>query len=148
MLRSHLGDGAFHVYARGVEGRAIFVDDDDRSFFVAQLGDCTRRFGWDVHAFCLMTTHHHLVVRTANATLSHALHRLHFLHAMHFNRRHGRVGHLFADRFAARKLETEESLVFACRYVVLNPVRAGLVDDAEDWPWGGWKYGRRVGLAA
>jgi REP element-mobilizing transposase RayT len=82
-----------------------------------------------------MDTHYHLVVGTRREPLSRGLCELNGVHARRFNRRHGRFGHLFAERFSARRIESEEYLYEACSYVVLNPVKAALCDRVDDWPW-------------
>jgi putative transposase len=124
--RSDLPDGVYQVTSRGVDGCPIFRDDEDRRSFLRVFADTVTRFRWRCHAFCLMGTHYHLVVETTRSRLSAGVHRLNGLHAQRFNRRHGRRGHLFGDRFAAWLVETDEHLRAACRYTVENPVRAGL----------------------
>jgi REP element-mobilizing transposase RayT len=133
-LRRDLPDGVLHVVARGVNGAFVFRDDDDRRLLLSLLAVAVRRHRLRVHALCLMGTHYHLVVESVVADLSRALHLVNGSYALEFNARHGRFGHLFADRFSARPIESEEHLAEACRYVVLNPVRAGLVRRAGDWP--------------
>ena len=88
-----------------------------------------------------MGTHYHLVVDTLRANLSRGMHRLNWLYALGFNERYELFGHVFADRFSVRAIESEEYLYDACAYVVLNPVRAGLCDRVEDWPWSYSRYG-------
>jgi putative transposase len=133
--RSSLPDGFFHVYARGVAGQPAFVDDDDRAFFLAVFRLCERRYGWDCHALTLLSTHYHAVLETTREDLSMGLKLLNSRYARGFNRRHGRFGHVFAERFQARVIESEEYLHDACAYVTQNPVAAGLCDAPEDWRW-------------
>lgn len=140
--RSSLPDGLFHVASRGVASRCpIFRDDADRKTFVVLLRQAARKHDWTCHAFCLMGTHYHLVLDTLCLNLSRGLHRLNWLYALHFNERYRLFGHLFADRFSARAIESEEYLYDACAYVVLNPVKAGLCDRVEEWPWSYSRYG-------
>jgi putative transposase len=139
-LRSDFPDGVYHVTARGVNGCAVFGDDVDRVLFLRLLGDCIERFAWRCHAFCLMGTHYHLVVETLRARLSAGLHRLNGLYAQRFNHRHERTGHLFGDRFHGWLVRDEDHLRATCRYVVLNPVRAGLCATASEWPWSAPRY--------
>jgi putative transposase len=140
--RSSLPDGYFHVTTRGVAARGeVFRDDDDRRTFLVLLRDAARRHRWNCHAFCLMGTHYHLVLESLRVNLSRGLHRLNWLYALNFNERYGLFGHVFADRFAARVIESEEYLYDACAYVLLNPVKAGLCDRVEDWPWSHSRYG-------
>ncbi|MGH3105146.1 MAG: transposase [Gaiellaceae bacterium] len=135
--RSDLPDGFYHVTARGVAGARIVRDDDDRRLFLGLLAGTVARCRWRCHAFCLMTTHYHLVLETTRADLSRGVQRLNGVHAQQFNVRHGRTGHLFGARFASWLIESEEHLEATCRYVRLNPVRAGLCREADDWPWSG-----------
>jgi putative transposase len=134
-LRTDLPDGFFHVTARGVDGTSVFRDARDRRGFLELLADAVGRHRWTCHAFCLMTTHYHLIVETGQEDLSTGMHRLNGVHAQRFNRRHGRRGHLFGDRFAAWVIETEEHLQAAASYVLENPVRAGICESPADWPW-------------
>ncbi len=135
--RNLLRDGRFfHVTARGVNRAAIFRDDADRRAFLALLGDCVARSGWRCHAFCLMSNHYHLVVETPTlSALSAGMHRLNGVYAQQFNRKHGRSGHLFGDRFASWLLAEESHYEATCAYVLANPVRAGLCARPDDWKW-------------
>lgn len=129
--------GIYHVTARGVARSAIFRDDDDQRLFLGLLGRVVRRTDWDVHVFCLMPNHYHLVVETHRDLLSWGTYRLNGVYGQAFNARYARSGHLFGDRFAAFAIRDEEHLRAACEYVLQNPVRAGLCEHAADWPWSG-----------
>ena len=137
------GGRFFHVTARGVNGRSIFQDDHDRRAFLQLLRLVVLRHRWRVHAYCLMENHVHLVIETHPARLSTGMHRLLFRHAQRFNERHGRKGHLFGDRYAARVIRSPGYLLNACRYVRWNPVRSGLVSTPSRWPWTGPRADRR-----
>jgi putative transposase len=140
--RTSLPDGYFHVTARGIAARgSIYRDDEDRRMFLTLMRQARRKHDWTCHAFCLMGTHYHLVLETTREGLSSGLHRLNWLYAVYFNERHGLFGHLFADRFSARIIESEEYLFDACAYVLLNPVKARLCDRVEDWPWSYSRFG-------
>ena len=91
-----------------------------------------------------MTTHYHLVVEGAREALSRALQRANGHYAQLANSARGRTGHLFGDRFAVRVIEDEEYLLASVRYVLLNPVRAGLCERPEDWPWSGSRFGKAL----
>jgi putative transposase len=142
--RQELPEGVFHVTTRGVNKEPIVADDEDRRAFVRLLRDTARRFDWRCHAYCLMTTHYHLLVGSSREELSRGLGRLNGFYAQGFNKRHGRRGHLFGDRFSAFVVEGEEYLEAACRYILLNPVRAGLCAAADEWPWSGSYFGKNV----
>ncbi len=141
VLRTTLPDGYFHVISRGVDGCEIVRDDVDRRMFLSHLRTAVEHYGWVVHAFCLMTTHYHVVVHSTRVELSRGVQRLNGRYAQLFNERHVRFGHLFADRFTSRVIEGERYLHDTCQYVVENPARAGLCDAAEPWPWAHSRYG-------
>lgn len=134
------GPGSFHVYTVATGGAPFFGDDLDRQTFVERLGRVAARSGWRVYAYCLMTTHYHAVVETASANLSRGMQTLNARHVQLFNQRWERSGTLVARRFGYRVIESEEYLGGACRYVWLNPVRAGLCLAAADWPWSGGEW--------
>ena len=92
-------------------------------------------------AACVLSTHYHIVVQARRVRLSQAMHWLNLRYAHYFNRRYELFGHVFAERFSTRVLDSEERLIDACRYVLLNPVNAGLCERAEDWPWSYSRYG-------
>jgi REP element-mobilizing transposase RayT len=140
--RTSLPDGFFHVSARGVDRTTpLFRDPEDRTTFLRLLRRTVDRFDWTCHALCVMSTHYHLVLESTQPQLSRGLQWLNSVYAMNFNRRHRRFGHVFADRFETRAIDSEEYLHAACAYVVLNPVKAGLCESAEDWPWSYSRYG-------
>jgi putative transposase len=128
-----------HVVARGNAGIRIVADDDDRRALVAGLARASERYGWLVHAYCLMDTHIHALIETPDPTLGSGMQRLIGGYAYEFNRRHGRYGHLFAGRYSASRIDTDAHAIMAGAYLVLDPVRAGLVSDAADWPWSSYR---------
>jgi putative transposase len=130
-------EGIYHVTSRGVGPAPIVGDDHDRSALVASLAEVGRRFAWTCHAWCLMTTHYHLVVEAQLDALSRGIHRANGPYAQRFNRRYDRSGHLFEGRFSIRFIDSEQYLEVACRYVLENPVRAGICAHPAQWPWGG-----------
>jgi len=129
--------GFFHVVSRGVNQTAIFRADDDRHLFVGLLDRTIRRCSWECHAYCLMGNHFHLVLEAARDDISCGMQRLNGVYAQSFNGCYGRVGHLFQNRFGVRLVESEPGLAGTCCYVFDNPVRAGLCEQPEDWPWSG-----------
>lgn len=134
-LRLEFPGALYHLTARGNARQEIYLDDRDRAAFLWILGEACARAGWLCYAYCLMGNHYHLVVETPAATLSRGMRQLNGVYTQGFNRRHGRVGHLFQGRYKAILVEKEAYLLELCRYVMLNPVRAGLTTQAGDWPW-------------
>ena len=128
----------YHVICRGVEQRAIVLDDRDREAWFKLLVDVEHRFAWKIHAWVLLDNHFHLLVETWQPRLSRGMQRLNGLHAMRFNRRYDRTGHLFQGRFETRVIEDERYLGNVMLYIYENATRVGL----PGWPW------RRIGLPA
>lgn len=142
VLRSSLPDGYFHVVARGTAaGGPLFRDDQDCTTFLELAHGERRRRSWTYHAYCLMGTHYHLVLESRREDLSRGLQRLNGLYGRYFNVRHDRFGHVFASRFSARVIEDESYLYDACMYVILNPVKAGVCDRSDSWPWSYSSFG-------
>jgi REP-associated tyrosine transposase len=140
MARAHriqIAGGYFHVMARAVSGAALFRDDDDREGFVRRFDYVVRGRKWNVWAYCLMTTHYHLVLETPRPDLARGLQYLNGSYAHCFNRRWDRYGALFAERYVSRSIESEAYLAEACDYVLTNPVRAGICDSPLKWRWSG-----------
>jgi REP element-mobilizing transposase RayT len=117
----------------------IFLADDDRHLFMAILGDVVKRFDWECRAYCLMANHFHLALRTPEANIGAGMHRLNGLYAQAFNRTHGLKGHLFEERYWSGLVETEEHVFSLMRYVVLNPVRAGMCSLPHQWAWSSYR---------
>jgi putative transposase len=135
MARIVAPGGAYHVTHRGNRREAVFFDDSDRESYRHGLKSDSELFGVEIWAYCLMTNHVHLVVTSPEPdSLGKIIGRAHRRHACRINKRHGWSGHLWANRFHSSLLD-EIHLRNAVRYVELNPVRAGLVARAEDYPW-------------
>jgi REP-associated tyrosine transposase len=128
-LRIEFAGALYHVTARGNNREAIFLgaDEADREAFLEILGAICERFNWVCHAYCLMTNHYHLLIETPDANLSGGMRQLNGVYTQYVNRTHRRVSHLFQGRFKGILVEREGYLLELARYVVLNPVRAGMV---------------------
>ena len=126
--------GYYHVSARGVGKRTIFENDADRREFLELMRDCCRDRGVTVVAWCLMGDHVHLVLTDYEDGMSAAMQRLLLTYARRFNKRTGRTGHLFQNRFDRRALDTDRHLMAAIRYVHANPQEAGIAL-IERYPW-------------
>jgi REP element-mobilizing transposase RayT len=138
-LRPLFPGGIYHVTARGNDRRAIFEDDADRSRFLIVLASVVARYRLRCHAYCLMGNHYHALLQTPEGNLSTAMRQLNGVYTQRFNRRHERSGHIFQGRYGAQLVDGHAHLREVCRYVVLNPVRAGLVEHPRDWPWSSYR---------
>ena len=134
-LRIELSGGLYHVTSRGDRREDIYLDDVDRSNWLALFGHVCKRFNWVCHAYCLMDNHYHIVVETAEANLSKGMRQLNGVYTQNFNRRHNRVGHVYQGRYKAILVDKDSYLLELSRYVVLNPVRSGEVKAVEQWSW-------------
>lgn len=143
-IRIEFPGALYHVTSRGDRREAIYEDDTERERFLELLGQVVTDFNWLCHAYCLMTNHYHLVIETPDGKLSKGMRQLNGVYTQHSNRRHGRTGHLFEGRFKSILVDADSYLLELARYVVLNPVRAGMVHEAGDWAWS--SYGSTVGL--
>lgn len=138
-VRIEFPDALYHVTSRGDRREPIFDDDQDRRSFLTTLEQVVNRFNWVCHAWCLMDNHYHLLIQTPDGNLSRGMRQLNGVYTQASNRRHGRVGHLFQGRFKAILVDGDAYLLELTRYVVLNPVRAGMVNNAADWPWSSYR---------
>ena len=135
--RVHLPGGLYHVILRGNGGQDIFLEDEDRYRLYLLLQEGTERYGHRIHAFCLMTNHIHLALQVRKVPLSKIIQNLSFRYTRWFNGRRGRVGHLFQGRYKALLVDAETYLLALVRYIHLNPSRAKLVDQPQQYPWSG-----------
>ena len=145
-LRIEFPGAVYHVTSRGDRHEAIFVDDDDRYALLEVVGQALSRFDAQMLAYCLMGNHYHFVLHTRQGNLSLLMRHINGVYTQTFNRRHSKVGHLFQGRFIAILVDRDAYLLEVCRYVELNPVRAGVARKPEAWRWS--SYRTHIGLAA
>jgi len=142
-LRIEYAGAIYHVMNRGDRREPIFHDDLDRKRFVAALGEACTKTDWQMHAYCLMLNHFHLVLETPNANLVAGMRWFLSTYTARFNRRHKQFGHLFSGRYKSLIVDGSGSgyLRTVCDYVHLNPVRAKLLraeQSLRDYVWSSW----------
>ena len=127
-LRIQYAGAVYHVMNRGDRREAIFEDGQDRQRFLETVSEACQKTAWQVHAYCLMRNHFHLVIETPQANLVEGMKWLLGVYTKRFNIRHKCGGHLFAGRYNALVVEASGDgyLRTVCDYVHLNPVRAGV----------------------
>jgi REP element-mobilizing transposase RayT len=138
-LRVEFPGAVYHVTSRGNARQSIFIDDENRGGFLDVLSIVVERFKWLCHAYCLMENHYHLLIETPNGNLSRGMRELNGVYTQWFNQRGRRVGHLFQGRYKAIIVEKDNHLLSLCRYVVLNPLRVGLIKKPEQWRWSSFR---------
>jgi REP element-mobilizing transposase RayT len=137
--RIHFSGAVYHVMAKGVDGCDIYGDDHDRQYFLDSLRRICRESSVEVLAYCLMGNHYHLALQVSAIPLSSVMQRFQTGYATAFNVRHDRIGHLFHARHRAKLCLDDAYLAVLIRYIHQNPVRAGFVASAGDWPWSSFK---------
>lgn len=138
-LRIEYSGAIYHVTSRGDRREDIYLDDEDRRLWLEIFGAVCERFNWRCHAWCLMSNHYHIVVETVDGNLSKGMRQLNGVYTQTHNRRHNRVGHVFQGRFKGILVDKESYLLELSRYVVLNPLRAKMVDQLVQWKWSSYR---------
>lgn len=138
-LRLEYSGAVYHVLSRGNQGNRIFRDDEHRKEFLAILTATGKRYNVLCHAYCLMDNHYHLILETPDGNLSKAMRQINAVYTQYFNRKELTAGHLFQGRYKAILVEKDSHLLEVVRYVLLNPVRAGVVAAAADFPWSSYR---------
>src|SRR5512140_67603 len=137
-LRVEYPGAIYHVMSRGDRREDIFLDDVDRQDFLKTLAEACQKTGFQVHAYCLMRNHFHLVVETPNGNLVAGMRWLLSTYTIRFNHRHRLFGHVFSGRYKALMIDGNGYLRTACDYVHLSPVRAKVVGAQQrqrEYPW-------------
>jgi REP-associated tyrosine transposase len=134
-----------HVTTRGNNRERIFLRDGDYLAILLELERVVERYGWICHAYCLMGNHVHFMIELVETTLPEGMQQLQSKYARGFNKRYGRTGHVFGNRYFSLPVVDDSHLLELCRYIVLNPVRAGACRAPEDWPWS--SYSATIGIA-
>lgn len=134
-LRLEFPGAIYHVTSRGDRQEAIYEGDADRQQWLDILSKICERYNWRVHAYCLMDNHYHILLETAGGNLSKGMRQLNGVYTQYFNRQHNRVGHVYQGRYKAILVEKDSYLLELSRYVVLNPIRAGMIKNMDEWHW-------------
>jgi putative transposase len=138
---TYIPDVSVHVFPRGINGSAIVRDDDDRERQQQFIVKAARDHGVEINAFAFMNTHYHLIVTpTGSRALSTAMKVIGIRHTRHFNRKYGRIGTIWNERYGAAMLEDERYWYNCLRYVDLNPFRAHLIASPEESQWSSYRF--------
>lgn len=137
----------YHVMLRGINRQTIFEDNEDMNYFLTEVKRCKDISDFRLYAFCLMSNHVHLLLETNQEPLDMIFRRLATRYAGWYNRKYERVGHLFQDRYRSEKVETEQYFLTALRYIIQNPMKAGLEQQPGSYRWSSYlAYEKGIGL--
>jgi putative transposase len=133
--RIRVPDGVYHVTTHGDGNTMIFDGPPEKRHLLDLLADTVEDLDWAMYAWCIMGNHYHFLLKTPDDDLSKGMHRINTSYSEWYNKSRGRHGHVFRDRFFSILITQDSHLLEASRYVVLNPLRAGLVTTPQEWPW-------------
>jgi REP element-mobilizing transposase RayT len=129
-------EGAFyHITSRGNDRKRIFFSKTDYDKFKTYLEEGMKKFGYRIHSYALMTNHYHLLIETQKANLSKLMHYINGSYTTYINKKRDRSGHLFQGRYKAILIEKDNYLLQLSRYIHLNPVKAGIAEKPQDYPY-------------
>lgn len=127
--------GIYHIILRSVNQQIIFEEDSDFQKFLFILSDCKSKYDVDIFAYCLMSNHIHLLLRSDSDTLSHFFLSLGTRFARWYNDKYTRYGHLFQERYHSKPVEDEAYFITSFLYIHNNPVKAGFCLSASEYRW-------------
>ena len=131
--------GIFHVMLRGINRADLFQESEDCERFLAILRQCKTICGFELFAWCLMGNHVHLLIRPGREPLQLVVKRIGCRYVYWFNRKYERVGHLFQDRYRSEAVETDAYFLTVLRYILQNPIKAGLEQHMGEYPYSSFK---------
>lgn len=138
-LRILYENAYYHVMNRGAGRQTIFHDDTDYEVFLNTLDEAQRQFGIEIHAYCLMGNHYHLLIKTPRANLSRVMRHINGLYTQRYNRLKKTDGALFRGRYKAILVDSDAYLLHLSKYIHLNPLEAKLVDNLKQYPWSSYQ---------
>ncbi len=139
-LRIEYAGAWYHVMNRGSNHQNIYITQDHFILFLNLLADISESFSCEIHAYCLMNNHYHLLIRTPLANLGKAMRHLDGVYTQRFNCIEDRDGPLFRGRYKAILIEEENYLLQVSRYIHLNPVSAKICVDPQNYSWSSYRY--------
>jgi REP element-mobilizing transposase RayT len=146
--RKRSSSKVYHVMLRGINRMPIFLDNDDRNRFLETISRMKKEREYEIYVYCLMDNHIHLLMKEGEDTIQRSLKRIGVSYAYYFNKKYDRVGHVFQDRFRSETIENDSYLMAAARYIHNNPVMAGTVEKAVDYPWSSYHEYIKFGEAS
>ena len=133
--RKQSSTGIYHVMLRGINRSQIFLDDEDNRHFLDVLVQCREAHFFRLYAYCLMGNHVHLLIQIGEEPLEQLMKRIGTRYVVWYNAKYCRTGHLFQDRYRSEPVQNDAYFLTALRYILNNPVKAGICRQAETYPW-------------
>lgn len=127
--------GYYHIINRGVEQRVVFKEAEDYEYFIELLCFQAKNYGITMHNYCLMSNHYHLLVEIHHENLSKFMRQVNSNYAIYFNKKYKRTGHLWQGRFKSWYVTDEAYLYTLMLYIEQNPLKAGMVENVEEYPY-------------
>ena len=131
--------GFHHVINRGVERREVFASREDYEAFLSLLCLMCKKYEVNVHSYCLMSNHYHLLIETHQENLSKFMRAVNAQYAAYFNRKYKRVGHLWQGRFKSWFVTDEAYLYTLIKYIEYNPLKAKIVKSLSEYPYSSYR---------
>lgn len=128
----------YHIMIRGINKQNIFLDEEDRYKFLEIIESTKEKYNYTIYIYCIMNNHVHLVIYDKDEQLSKIMQSIEIAYAFYFNKKYDRVGHLFQNRFLAKKVEDKKYLLQLCRYIHQNPLKAG-IGNTENYKWSSYQ---------
>lgn len=132
--------GIYHVMSRGVGQKSIFIDREDNEKYLSILNEKRKIANFILYGYCIMGNHSHLIIKEEGLPLPSIMKRINVSYASYFNKKYGRVGHVFQGRYRSEPIEDDEYLLTALRYIHNNPVKARIVNNCGDFHWSSYNY--------
>ncbi len=133
--RNKIDNGIYHICVRGNNKQDIFLDEKDKEEYLIRLRHYKERYKVHIYAYCLMTNHVHLLIYDNAQDISKFMQGLSLSYVIYFNKKYGRSGHLFQDRFHSVLVENDLQILCASKYIHLNPIKASMVKNIDDYKW-------------
>jgi REP element-mobilizing transposase RayT len=139
-LRVEYEGAVYHIMSRGNRAEFIFKEDSDKEYFLRILQKATEKYGIEMYAYCVMGNHYHLLIGSPYGMLSKVMHAVQSSYGSYQQRERGWIGHVFAGRYKSLCVQKEGYLLELSRYIHLNPVRAGIVKEPEEYLWSSYRF--------
>lgn len=142
--REKSSTGFYHVMVRGINKNDLFLEDDDKKYFLQVLVDKKAQCNFLLPAYCLMDNHVHMLIKEQNSEIADIMKRINVSYASYFNRKYDRIGPVFQGRYRSEDIEEETYFLAVARYIHQNPMKAGMVAEPESYKWS--SYGDYINI--